>query len=107
MHKAQQGLGLGITLTGKMATMGRIDKAPRQGTELSANSSENRGVAGRGGAESGALSGDSFSGGALPALTDPDLLAVVNAWPGLPEATRQSIVAMVQASTEAGGNDAG
>jgi hypothetical protein len=35
------------------------------------------------------------------------LLAVVNAWPGLPEATRQSIVAMVQASTEAGGNDAG
>lgn len=66
------------------------------GFEIPANSSGNRGVGGRGGAESGALSGDSPSGGALPAPTDPDLLTVVNAWPTLPEAVRRRIVAMLE-----------
>ena len=84
---------------GSMLTENRIVcqselKAPRQGAELIANSSGNRGVALQGGAESGALSGDSAKGGALPAPTDPDLLAVVAAWPNLSETVRHSIVTM-------------
>jgi hypothetical protein len=59
------------------------------GTELPAFSSGNTGVAVQGGAKSGALSGDS-------ALNDPDLLAVVNAWPTLPETTRRGILALVR-----------
>jgi len=31
-------------------------------------------------------------------------MAVVKAWPSLPEATRRQIVAMVKTSTQAGGN---
>jgi hypothetical protein len=60
------------------------------GTEHPSDSSGNQGVALQGGAKSGALSGDS-------AISDPDLLAVVAAWPTLPEAVRQRVVAMVQA----------
>jgi hypothetical protein len=41
------------------------------------------------GAESGAV-------GARMALSDPDLMAIVNAWPGLPEAARRQIVDLIQ-----------
>jgi branched-subunit amino acid aminotransferase/4-amino-4-deoxychorismate lyase len=68
------------------------EEATRQGLEHTANSSGNHGVALQGGAKSGALSGDS-------APIDPDLAAVVAAWPTLPEATRQSIVAAVKVAT--------
>jgi hypothetical protein len=64
-----------------------------------AYSSENQGVAPQGGAKSGALSGDSVASGALPAPTDPDLAAVVNAWPTLPEAVRRQVVGLVRSST--------
>jgi len=36
--------------------------------------------------------------------TDPDLAAVVSAWPDLPEAIRSGIVAMVKAASANGGN---
>ena len=52
------------------------------------DSSENTGVARQGGpAKSGALSGDS-------APIDPELAAVVAAWPTLPEAVRRQVVAL-------------
>jgi len=51
------------------------------------------------GAESGAL-------GAPETLADPDLRAVVEGWPELPEAVRAGIVAMVQAATETGCTEA-
>jgi hypothetical protein len=35
--------------------------------------------------------------------TDPDLAALVAAWPGLPEAIRAGIVAMVKAASGKGG----
>ena len=39
-------------------------------------------------------------------VIDPDLATVVRAWPGLPEATRAGIVAMVRAATgDAAGAD--
>ena len=63
-----------------------VHSTPR-GVEQRANSSGNQGVALQGGAKSGALSGDS--------APDPDLMAVVAAWPTLPEAVRQKIVGMV------------
>jgi hypothetical protein len=44
----------------------------------------------KGGAESGASSGDSRP-------IDADLMAVVNAWPTLPEETRRQILAMLRA----------
>ena len=34
--------------------------------------------------------------------TDPDLAAVVDAWPGLPEAIRAGIMAMVRAASGSG-----
>lgn len=73
-----------------------LHQSTPRGVEQIADSSGNTGVTLQGGAQSGALSGDSAQGGALPASTDPDLLAVVNAWPKLPEAARQRIVAVVR-----------
>jgi hypothetical protein len=66
------------------------------GPEQTANSSGNQGVTPQGGAESGALSGDSAEGGALPAPNDPDLMAVVVAWSTLPEAVRRKVVAVIR-----------
>jgi hypothetical protein len=68
------------------------------GFETTAFSSEKLGVDDQGGAKSGALSGDSSQGGALLAPSDPDLMAVIDAWPGLPETVRQSILAMMPAT---------
>jgi hypothetical protein len=51
--------------------------------------------------ESGALSGDSPSGGALPAAIDPDLMAVVNAWPMLPNVQRALEVGPTRSTTDA------
>jgi hypothetical protein len=68
------------------------------GFETTTFSAEKPGVADQGGAKSGALSGDSSNGGALLAPSDSDLMAVIDAWPGLPEAVRQSILAMLPAA---------
>ena len=48
-----------------------------------------------GGAEGGAKSG-AIGGGSSPA--DPELVALVLAWPALPEAVRKNILAMVKAA---------
>jgi len=66
-----------------------------RGLEPIEKSSENPGVPSQGGAKSGAL-------GAREALQDgpqdPDLQAVVDAWPDLPEALKTGILAMVRAA---------
>ena len=48
-----------------------------------------------GGAESGALGGDSVE---KHAPADPDLAALITAWPTLPAALKSGIVAMVKAA---------
>ena len=62
-----------------------------RGVEQIVHSTGNQGVAVQGGAKSGALSGDSVP-------IDPDLAAVVAAWPGLPETVRRQVVALVGAN---------
>jgi len=59
------------------------------GLEPPSKSSGFQGILPEGGAESGAV-------GARMALSDPNLMAVVAAWPTLPETTRQQIVAMAK-----------
>jgi hypothetical protein len=65
------------------------------GLERTANSSGNTGHSEKGGAESGASCGDSRP-------IDPDLMAVIAAWPDLPETVRQSIMAAVRAASVGG-----
>jgi hypothetical protein len=62
------------------------------GLELSQESTGNSSGADRSGAKCGAL-------GAQNGPLDPDLAAVVEAWPGLPEALRAGILAMTRAAT--------
>jgi hypothetical protein len=69
-------------------------RAEREGREHPTFSSEKQGFAAQGGAESGAV-------GARQAMHDPDLDELVRAWPGLPEAVRQSIMGLLRARTEA------
>ena len=61
------------------------------GIELSLKSSGNKGVLNQSGAECGAL-------GARDGGSDPDLAAVVEAWPGLPAAIKAGILAMIGAA---------
>ena len=61
------------------------------GLELTPDSSGNSSAATQSGAECGAL-------GALSGPFDPDLAAIVEAWPSLPEALRAGILAMVRAA---------
>jgi hypothetical protein len=61
------------------------------GIELPQQYAGNSGVGGESGAESGAL-------GAQNGPVDPDLAAVMEAWPGLPAAIRAGILAMVRAA---------
>ena len=62
-----------------------------KGLEQHQDSSEKTTVSEQGGAESGAQA-------ASTAVSDPDLAAVVKAWPKLPEPVRAGIVAMVKAA---------
>ena len=64
---------------------------PPDGAEHGQKSSGNQGVGNQSGAESGAL-------GAENAPIDPELAAVVDAWPALPEAIKAGILAMVTAA---------
>jgi hypothetical protein len=59
------------------------------GIEPSANFQGNPTIVALGGAKSGAL-----------AATDPDLAALIDAWPTLPEAIRAGILALVRAAQE-------
>ena len=54
-----------------------------------------------GGAKSGAFSADSGPSAPAPGpAVDPDLAAVISAWPTLPETVKAEIVAMVKARGE-------
>ena len=64
--------------------------APPRGIEQGANSSGNTGSDVRRDANSDAVCGDSIP-------IDPDLAAVVAAWPTLPESTRAAVLALVRA----------
>lgn len=59
-------------------------------------------VPGESGAKSGALPGDSVAQPAPATPTDPDLAAVIAAWPSVPLAVRAGILAMVKASKVGG-----
>ena len=71
--------------------------------------SRNEGVGESGGSKSG--NKDAPSGGSIPPATppakpaDPELAAVIAAWPDLPPALRAGIAAMVKAATQTGGQD--
>lgn len=73
--------------------------APRLGVEHPAQSPRKTGGGEKSGAESGALGarGDAQRGtvGGLESTTSPDLARVVEAWPGLPEVTRQAVLRLV------------
>ncbi len=75
------------------ALCGPIAKTEREGFEPPQDSPEKTTVSEQGGAESGAHT-------APTAVSDPDLVAVISAWPKLPEAVRAGIVAMVKASSK-------
>jgi hypothetical protein len=64
------------------------------GLELPQDSSGNSTIANQSGADSGAP-------GAQNGAIAPDLAAVVEAWPGLPEAIKTGILVMVRAAGEA------
>ena len=84
-----------------MAMAAQRDQATPTGFEPATDSSGNSQGTGESGAEYGALSGESDQMAAPTASFDPDLSAVVAAWPDLPAAVRAGIVAMVQASLKA------
>ena len=65
------------------------------GLEHTLNSSEQHAVSEIGGAESGAVAAETSS-------IDPDLQAVIEAWPMLPEAIKAGILAMARAASVAG-----
>jgi hypothetical protein len=58
------------------------------GIEPTGNSPKKTPPSAEGGAESGAFN-----------VLDPDLDAVIDAWPGLPEPIRRGILAMIRAGT--------
>jgi len=64
-----------------------------RGLEPPQETSGNTGVAAKRGAESGAVGGGS-------APDDPELAAVVDAWPTLPEGVKGDIVAMVKGARD-------
>jgi len=68
-------------------------KADGEGFEPAPKTSRKQGVADESGAESSAESGalDAENG-----LKDPDLGAIIDAWPGLPDAIKAGILAMVR-----------
>jgi hypothetical protein len=70
------------------------------GFALSQNPSGKPGVCDSGGAESGAVGGDSPGTTSIgqARIADPDLAAVVAAWTNLPPAIKAGILAMVGAS---------
>jgi hypothetical protein len=63
------------------------------GLEHPSKSSGFRGFLPEGGAKSGAV-------GVRIAISDPDLAAVVEAWPTLPEAVRRQVVGLVKAQNK-------
>jgi len=63
---------------------------PEVGLEQPANSSGNIAPSETRGAESGAAR--------VPAISDPNLSKIINAWAKLPEAVRRGILAMIEAA---------
>jgi hypothetical protein len=71
----------------------RRAKVGGTGVELPQENTGNTEIRNQSGAESGAL-------GAREAPLDPDLLAVVDAWPALPESVKAGILAMIRATPQ-------
>lgn len=71
----------------------------RAGLEHPPESPGNKGVSLSGGAKCGALPGDSDPNPTPATPTDPELAAVVAAWPDLPPAIRAGVLALVKAAT--------
>jgi hypothetical protein len=67
-------------------------RVPPRGLEPLINSPGNAAISNVGGAESGAPATKSRD-------VDPDLAALIDAWPSLPEVVRAGIVAMVKAAS--------
>jgi hypothetical protein len=63
------------------------------GVELPPQTSGKTAISQTGGTESGTLA-------AQLAQTDADLQVVIDAWPSLPESTKQSILALIQSTSE-------
>ena len=85
----------------KPRSPGAFNEVPPEGLEQSRFSSGNAGVGESGGSKSG-NKGAGFGPPTPPATppkpTDPELAAVVAAWPDLPPAIRAGIAAMVRAA---------
>lgn len=68
------------------------------GLEQPPETTGNTGVSLPSGAKCGALSSDSVPNPTLTKPTDPELAAVVAAWPDLPPAIRAGVLALVRAA---------
>jgi len=68
------------------------------GLEHPANTPVKANVSKPGGAESGALEGENAPDSGAPGPADPELQAIIQAWPTLPMATRTVILALIGAT---------
>ena len=85
------------------AFRGNLIQMGQRGLEPSQDSWAKAGIGSEGGAESGALGGDSAASEPKEtAPTDPDLAALGALWPGLPPATRAAILTLSRAAAESG-----
>ncbi len=71
----------------------RGESNPRAGSSKRCKSSDSDRGGSAGGAESGASESDSGD-------SDPDLARLIDRWPGLPEAIRRAIMAMVETTEQ-------
>jgi hypothetical protein len=81
-----------LALTLSQRARGHFAEADGKGFEPISNSSGNQGDSDESGAESGAR-------GAQIKLKDPDLGAIIDAWPTLPEPIKAGILAMVRTAS--------
>jgi len=75
------------------AEWSRGESNPRPGSAKGGETKDLQGLAVDGGAQSGA-------GGADSPPPDPDLARIAAAWPGLPEAIRRAVLALIDSAGE-------
>lgn len=89
------------TLTGSRRLQAAFKKWAIQGPNTPPLLAEKPHVAGSGGSNSGNIPAPSGGSPDAPTPADPDLSAVVAAWPDLPPAIRAGVLALVKAGTPA------